>query len=124
MNPFNLRLLWKGLRGRSLVFSLLFATAVLGYSGAGFVREVFSFIGVPWWLVWLVPIFLIGAIAKKEEEWLPNEKYRKWVSYSVIAFSMAFGYLLWNMEKDARQYDEPKEKPRKTGPVSKRLGVY
>ncbi|MGB0370122.1 MAG: hypothetical protein ACPGN3_02135 [Opitutales bacterium] len=120
MNPLNLRLLWKGLTGRSLVFSLLFATAVLGYSGAGAIRDIFGAIGVPWWLVWIVPFVLIGAIAKREEKWLPNEKYRKWVSYGIVAFSIGFGYLLWSMEQDAKQYDPPKEIRRPKGRAGER----
>lgn len=119
MNILNIRLLWKGLKGHSVVFSLLFATAILGFSGSGAIRDIFSGLGVPWWLVWIVPILLIGAVAKREEAWLPNEKFRRWVSFSVLGFSLAFGYLLWSMEQDAKQYDPPKEKPRQTGPRGK-----
>lgn len=111
--------MWKGITGRSIIFSLLFATAVLGYSGSGFISGAFKWIGVPWWLAWLIPLFLIGAVAKREDQWLPNEKFRRWLSLGIVIFSALFGFLLWQMEQDAKQYDPPKEKPRRTGPPGK-----
>ena len=118
MNPFHIRLLWKGITGNSLVFSLLFATAVLGYSGGGFIRDFFGWLGVPWWLVWIIPIVLIGAVAKREADWLPNDKFRKGLSLAVVVFSIICGLLLWKMEKDAEKYDPPKERrmPTRIGP--------
>lgn len=120
MNPFHLRLLWKGLSGRSVLFSLLFSMAVLGYSGAGFIREFFSLLGIPWWLVWLVPIFLIGALAKREEQWIPNENFRRGLSIGMVVFSMCFGYLLHSMEENAKQYDPPPEKPLRAGQAGRK----
>ena len=115
MNQFHLHLLWKGISGRSVMFSLLVSMAVLGYPGAVFIREFFSLIGIPWWLVWLVPIFLIGALAKREEKWIPNEKFRRVLRISMVIFSFGFGYLLWSIEQDAKKYDPPPEKPQRAG---------
>ena len=111
MNPFTLRFLWKGLSGRSMVFSLLFATAILGYSGAGFIRSALGSVGIPWWIVWIIPFILIGTVAKKEEAWFPRERFRKIVSYSVIAFSIVLSYLLWKIDSATPEY-ESSEEPR------------
>lgn len=124
MNPFHLRLLWKGLTGRSIVFSLLFAMAVLGYSGAGFLREAFRSIPfVPWWAVWVAPMILIGMLAKREDRWLPNITFRRVLSLAVVSFSVLFGLLLARMESEARALDPLAEqelsRPRQTGPRGK-----
>ena len=81
--------LWRGLRGRSVTFAALFALAVLGFSVTRWLRYVLDRLEAPW-LVWLLlPLIVIGLLAKKEVQWMPDAERRlKW------AKGLIFGSLL------------------------------
>ena len=61
------------------------ALGLLGFSVLGWFRELLARVGAPWY-VWLIaPIVLIAFLARKETEWIPDEKRRRqWSRWLVI----------------------------------------
>ncbi|MBA4136996.1 MAG: hypothetical protein C0518_06740 [Opitutus sp.] len=79
---------WKGLRGHSITFSVLFASFVIGWSVADLIRLGLARLGVHWLYVFILPVVLFGWLSTHEVRWLPDEKRRR-----VIARSLLFGSL-------------------------------
>lgn len=99
MNPLSLRALWKGLRGRSLTFSIVFALAVLGSSFGGLLRAPLRTIGLWAPLVLLLPIIATAFLARYEQRLKLEMRYRQWISYSLIFGSIALALLLWRYDQ-------------------------
>jgi hypothetical protein len=80
LNPFSaLSWTWRALRGHSVTFAAMFALGLLGISLVTEFRHMLTRLGAPWYAWFLVPIFIIGYLAKKETEWLPDPvKRRRW----------------------------------------------
>lgn len=95
MTPISLRALWKGLRGRSLVFSVVFAMAVMGSSFAGLMRVPLRTIGIWGPLVFILPIVATALLAKKESKLKLEEDFKRICSYSLIFGSILLSLLLW-----------------------------
>lgn len=68
---------WRALRGHSVTFAVLFACGLLGGSVLAAFRHLLTELGAPWYAWLLVPIVAIAYLAKKETEWLPDERVRK-----------------------------------------------
>jgi hypothetical protein len=86
--------LWKALRGNSITFAVLLSCAVLGVSVLRIVKEGLYAVGTPWWLVLIVPSFIIGLLAKKETVWIPDEaRRRRWARGLVLGSVLASGVL-------------------------------
>lgn len=98
MTPFSLRALWKGLRGRSLTFSVVFAMAVLGSSLAGLMRAPLKTIGIWGPLVFILPIIATGLLAKHERRLKLEEEFKRICSYSLIFGSILLAILLWRYD--------------------------
>lgn len=69
--------LWRGLRGRSVTFSLLFASFVLGVSIAGGVQRLLAALGVHWLYVLILPAVLFTWLNGREPKWIPDERKRR-----------------------------------------------
>jgi hypothetical protein len=70
---------WRALRGRSVTFAALFASAMLGLSLVAGFRHLLGRIGLPWYVLFLAPFFAVGYLAKKEPQWIPDpERRRRW----------------------------------------------
>lgn len=98
MNPFSIRALWKGLRGRSLTFSLVFAMAVMGSSFAGLLRAPLRTIGIWGPLVLILPIVATGLLAKQESKLKMKMETRQLCAYAMIFGSILMAILLWQYE--------------------------
>jgi hypothetical protein len=98
MEILGLRALWKGLRGRSLTFSVVFAMAVLGSSFAGLLRAPLRTIGIWAPLVFLLPIIATGLLARQERKLRLRDELRRTLSYSLILGSIALALLLWRYQ--------------------------
>ena len=95
MNPLPLRALWKGLRGRSLTFSIVFAMAVLGSSFAGLMRAPMKTIGFWGPLVFILPIIATALLAKQEQKLKIEAEFKRICSYSLIFGSIILALLIW-----------------------------
>ena len=100
---FSLRALWKGLRGQSLVFSVVFAFAVLGFSLAGLLRSPMRAIGLWGPLVFLLPLILVGWTARLEKRLELRVPFRRWCCYGLIFGSILLSLMLWAYQRHLRQ---------------------
>ena len=113
MNPLPLGALWKGLRGRSLTFSVVFAMAVLGSSFAGLMRAPLRTIGIWAPLVLLLPIIATALLAKQEQKLKIETEFKRICSYSLIFGSILLALLIWKYEgyMEARFADSVQKGP-------------
>ncbi len=127
MNPFNLRALWKGFRGNSITFSLIFAMAIMGFSLAGIMRDSLRSVGLWWPLVFLVPMVAVGWLAKNEHQLKIRKRTRTLATILLIAGSIWCSTMLGKYEQHLReqysdtielgpQYQEPEREPARRGP--------
>jgi hypothetical protein len=86
--------LWKALRGNSVTFAALFCLGILGLSVTRLLKNALGALGVPWLGLLIVPILIIGLVAKKEREWIPEEEARKRWSRRLVFGSIAVSVLL------------------------------
>lgn len=98
MTPLSLRALWKGIRGRSLTFSIIFAMAVMGSSFAGLMRAPLKTIGIWAPLVFILPVVATGLLAKYEQKLKIETEIKRICSYSLIFGSILLALLLWKYE--------------------------
>jgi phosphoglycerol transferase MdoB-like AlkP superfamily enzyme len=94
----TLRALWRGLRRNSLVFSLVFAVAVLEGSLSGILREPLTVLGFWLPLAFILPFLLIGWAAKLEKRLKMGDRFRRFACLLLIAGSISLGALLWQYE--------------------------
>ena len=118
MEIFSLRALWKGIRGRSLTFSVVFAMAVMGSSFAGLMRVPLKTIGIWGPLVFLLPIIATGLLAKQERKLVIGAHFRRACSYSLIFGSILLAVLLWRYQV---WLDTAYAKGLQTGPLFKEV---
>ncbi len=79
---------WRGLKGHSVTFAVLFASLVLGFSLMGVIHRVLADVGVHWLYVLLIPIFLVRWLSKREAVWIPDEARRRRIARSILAVSL------------------------------------
>lgn len=94
MNPFALGWFWQGLRGHSITFSALFASLVLGVSIAGGVGRLLSSLGVHWLYVIILPAVLFWWLNRKEAQWVPDLRMRKWIARSLLFGSIVAAVII------------------------------
>lgn len=92
------RAFWKGLRGNSLVFSLVFALAMTGFSLAGILRSPMRAFGLWGPLIFILPIIAIGWAAKLEKRLRLRDGFRRFCCLLLIAGSILLSYELWRYE--------------------------
>ena len=91
VNPFWL---WRGLKGNSVTFAVLFASVLVGASISGGFKHLLAALGVHWLYVILIPIFLFTWLGRKEPLWLPDEAKRKLYARSLIAAAILLVVLI------------------------------
>ena len=99
----SLRALWKGLRGHSLTFSLVFAMAVMGFSFAGLLRAPLRTIGIWAPLLFILPIIATALLAKFERKLPVPIRTRQICSYLLIFGSIFLALVLWRFESSLHE---------------------
>jgi len=94
-----LRALIKGLTGNSLLFSLVYALAVMGFSLAGLLRDPMRAVGLWGPLVFLLPLFLLGKVANWERQSGLDPRLRRTGALLLIVGSTVLALLLWRYER-------------------------
>lgn len=91
------------MRGKSLVFSVVFAMAVMGFSLAGILRSPMRAIGLWWPLIFLIPILAIGKTAKFERKLNLKPQFRRLCCYILIFGSILLSLGIWQYGKSLRE---------------------
>lgn len=94
VNPFAISWLWRGFKGRSVTFALLFATCVLGWPLSDEVARLLARMGLHWLYVMVLPGFFFMWLAKREERILPDETKRTFWARGLIFGSLAVAILI------------------------------
>lgn len=95
MNPLSaVSWSWRALRGHSITFAALFASALLGFSILGGFRHLLTRLGAPWYVWLVVPILVVGFVAKKEIEWVPDQTRRRTWARRVFFGSIVLAALI------------------------------
>lgn len=111
---FALRALWKGLKRNSLIFSLVFAMAVMGFSLAGLLRNPLRGFGLWWPLILILPFLVIGQAAKFEQRLRVRPSVRRFCVLLLLGGSLLLSVLFWRYEAalEARYADSFKPGPK------------
>jgi hypothetical protein len=99
VNPFAISWLWRGFKGHSVTFALLFACLVLGWSVTGSLWFFLRDMGVHWLFALILPGLFFSWLAKKEDRFIPDEKTRKLWARSLIMVSLLLALLVAWMRK-------------------------
>ena len=94
VNPFALAWLWRGFRGRSVTFALLFASFVLGWSLSHYVNVLLTRLGVHWLYALMLPAFFFMWLAKREDRMIPDEAKRTLYARSLIVGSIVLAMVI------------------------------
>ncbi len=94
VNPFAISWLWKGFKGHSVTFALLFASCLVGLSLSHYVKVVLEKLGVHWLYVMIVPVLFFTWLAKREERIIPDEARRKRWARGLIAGSILLALVI------------------------------
>lgn len=86
--------LWRGLKGHSVTFSVLFASLVLGVSVAGGVGRLLASLGVHWLYVIILPGVFFGWLNRKESVWLPEADQRRRLARWILAGSIVLAVVI------------------------------
>lgn len=97
VNPFAISWLWRGFKGRSVTFALLFASFVLGWSLSHQVNVLLTRLGVHWLYALMLPAFFFMWLAKREERFIPDLTKRtlwaRWLIGGSIALALLIAWL-------------------------------
>lgn len=97
--PFlSIRAFWKGLKGNSLVFSIVFAMALMGFSLAGILRSPLKAIGLWWPLLFILPVIAIGWSARFEKRLQLEKPFKRLLCLILIIGSIVLSMILWWFE--------------------------
>jgi len=88
VNPFAISWLWRGFKGNSVTFAVLFASLLLGWSISNEVAHLLSRMGVHWLYAMILPAVLFMWLAKWENRFIPDESKRKIYARSLIVGSI------------------------------------
>ncbi len=94
VNPFAISWLWRGFKGRSVTFALLFATCVLGWPLSAHVNHLLTRLGVHWLYALILPAVFFMWLSKRETRFIPDERRRMFVARGMIAASLLVAILL------------------------------
>lgn len=94
VNPFAISWLWRGFRGRSVTFALLFASFVFGWSLSHAVNVLLTRLGVHWLYALMLPAFGFMWLAKREDRIFPDEAKRTLYARSLIGGSIILTILI------------------------------
>jgi ATP/ADP translocase len=94
VNVFILGWFWRGLRGHSVTFSLLFASFLLGVSLSGGVKRLLAVLGVHWLYVLILPVVLFSWLNAREPQWIPDETRRRRIARSLLFGSIVLAVVI------------------------------
>ena len=94
VNPFAISWLWRGFKGRSVTFALLFATFMLGWPLSAAVNHLLTRLGVHWLYAMILPACFFMWLAKREDRLIPEEAQRKLWARGLIAGSLLLAALI------------------------------
>lgn len=94
MNVFILGWFWRGLRGHSVTFSLLFASFLLGVSLSGGVKHLLALLGVHWLYVLILPVVLFSWLNSLEPRWIPDEARRRRIARATLFGSIVLAIVI------------------------------
>lgn len=94
MNVIVVSWFWRGLRGHSVTFSLLFASFVLGLSISGGVKQLLATLGVHWLYVLILPAVFFTWMNGRETRWIPEEKRRRMIARSLLFGSIVLAIII------------------------------
>jgi hypothetical protein len=94
VNPFAISWLWRGFKGNSVTFALLFASFLVGLSLSHYVKLGLTRLGVHWLYVMILPVVFFSWLAKREERLIPDEAKRKLWARSLIAGSIVLAIVI------------------------------
>jgi hypothetical protein len=94
VNPFAISWLWRGLKGNSITFALLFASFVVGLSLSHYVNVLLTRLGVHWLYALILPALFFMWLAKREDRIIPDEAKRKLWARSLIGGSILVALLI------------------------------
>ncbi len=94
VNPFAISWLWRGFRGRSVTFALLFATFVLGWPLSHGVNALLTRMGVHWLYALILPSLFFMWLAKREDRIIPDEAKRTLYARGLIVSAILLAVLL------------------------------
>ncbi len=93
-NPFAISWLWRGFKGNSVTFALLFATFVLGWPLSDELGRLLVRVGVHWLYVLVLPGLFFMTLAKREARLIPDERMRKRWARGLIVGSLALAIVI------------------------------
>jgi len=93
VNPFAFSWLWRGFKGKSVTFALLFACCVLGWTVTGSMFFLLRRLGVHWLFALVGTALLFSWLAKREPEVIPDEKKRALYARGIILLSVVIAVL-------------------------------
>lgn len=94
MNVFAVSWFWRGLKGHSVTFSLLFASFVLGLSISGGIKRLLADLGVHWLYVLILPVVFFTWMNSQEPKWIPDEKRRRTIARALLFGSVVLAILI------------------------------
>lgn len=94
VNPFAIAWLWRGFKGNSVTFALLFACLVLGWSVPGSLWVFLRQHGVHWLFALVIPGLFFSWLAKREDRIIPDEAKRKFWARGLIVGSIVMALLI------------------------------
>jgi len=94
VNPFAISWLWRGFKGNSVTFALLFASFLIGWSLSHYVNVLLTRLGVHWLYAMMLPAFFFMWLAKREDRIIPDESKRKLWARGLIAGSILLVLLI------------------------------
>jgi hypothetical protein len=94
VNPFAISWLWRGFKGRSMTFALLFAACVLGWPVSAAVNHLLTWLGVHWLYAMILPACFFMWLARREDRFIPDETRRKLWARGLIASSLLLAMLI------------------------------
>ncbi len=122
INPFDLPALWKALRRFSLTFSVVFASALLGFPVSGLLRRALGELSLHWLLLWLVPMVLVGLLARYEHLLIRDGDLRRRIAIGVLLFAAAATFVLGRLRRQMAELRPPptaREAPGEREPLSR-----
>lgn len=100
MTPGAIVWFWRGLRGHSVTFAALFASVVLGASIASIVNRLLHAVGVHWLFILILPAVLFSWLARREVQWIPEERRRRIIARSLLFGSIGAAVLISALRSD------------------------
>lgn len=94
VNPFAISWLWRGLKGNSVTFAVLFASLLLGWSISEEIGRLLARLGVHWLYALIIPAVVITLLARNETRFIPDPAKRKLYARSLIAGSVVLAVVI------------------------------